>query len=123
MDYMEATQNETPDKPLWSMDKLRLMSRGNAQFELKMLRLFQEQTASRLEELERETASENFLQVGELAHKMKPALDSFCISELHDVVRRLEKAAEQPLDQNQTDAQKLILVLRQVLADMAKAEI
>lgn len=117
---MESSGPENSDKPLWSLDKLRVMSRGNAQFEARMFRLFQEQTAMRLVELERAVANADFLQAGEIAHKMKPALDSFCISELHDVVRRLEKSAEQPAVRNQLDAEKLILVLWQVLADMER---
>jgi len=120
MNAMESSGLVNSEKPLWSMEKLRGMSRGNAQFEARMFHLFQEQTAARLIELERALAAADFRQAGEIAHKMKPALDSFCISELHDVVRRLEEAPEQPENQSQADAEKLILVLRAVLADMAK---
>ena len=109
------------ENTLWSLSKLRQMAKGNEAFVLKMQKLFVEQTLVRLAELERAVSEENYAQVGEIAHKMKPALDSFCIDSMKDSVRRLEKAAEIPAIENRQLAADFLAVLKKVVLEMQKA--
>ena len=115
---MERKQEGAEIIPLWSLDKLRSISRGNEEFVKRMFLLFQEQTKVRLVEMEKAVAANNFLQVAEIAHKMKPGLESFCIDSLKETVRSLEKAAENPMEINQQNSRQIISVLQTVLKEM-----
>jgi HPt (histidine-containing phosphotransfer) domain-containing protein len=106
------------EEPLWSMEKLRSISRGNEEFVSKMFRLFQEQTSARLAELEMAAAQQNFTQIGEIAHKMKPGLESFGIDSLRETVRQLEKAAEYTPEINSGRLMFFISTLTRVLEEM-----
>ncbi len=109
------------ENTLWSLSKLRQMAKGNETFVLKMQKLFVEQTLVRLAELERAVSEENYAQVGEIAHKMKPALDTFCIDSMKETVRRLEKAAEMPAIENRQLTADFLAVLKKVVLEMQQA--
>jgi HPt (histidine-containing phosphotransfer) domain-containing protein len=48
-----------------------------------------------LVELQKETAGQNWEQVGRLAHKLKSTIDSMGISSLKDIVRQIEHNGKQ----------------------------
>ena len=113
-------ENATSGQPekLWSLEKLRGISRGNEAFVQKMFLLFQQQTQVRLLEMEKAAAENNFLQVGEIAHKMKPGLETFCIDSLKESVRSLEKSAENSEEKNRVQLELIVSTLRRVLSEM-----
>jgi HPt (histidine-containing phosphotransfer) domain-containing protein len=106
--------------PSWSLEKLRQMSKGNEAFVQKMLAIFLEQTPIRLTEMEKSYAEGNLHKLGEIAHKMKPGMDSFEMTGLLQTVRKLEKAMENSLEENETLLLHLSQSMKQILAEMEK---
>ena len=111
---------EKKDQTLWNLEKLKVMSRGNEAFVAKMLQIFKEQTSIRLIELKNALAVGDFKLIGEIAHKMKPGLDSFCIDAVRESVRHLERNTEFSKEENEIQCQYLIAVLHRVLSEMEK---
>jgi PAS domain S-box-containing protein len=103
---------------LWSLEKLRQLARGNEEFVQKMLGIFLEQTPPRLKEIKLASEKGDWKQVSDIAHKMKPGLDSLSIDSLKDAVRELERAGENTMETNLQNLLILISTLGLVLDDM-----
>lgn len=102
----------------WNPEKLRQLSRGNEEFVRKMISIFLQQTPLRLKEIRLAADAADWKQVSDIAHKMKPGLDSLGIDSLKEIVRQLERSAECPQEINQKNLSFLILTLEKVLVEM-----
>jgi len=86
----------TVDKPLFSLEKLRQISRGDKEFINKMIELFLQQMPETIAELRDAFEHEDILVVRKVAHKVKPMIDSLDIISLKNVIRELENSSEKP---------------------------
>jgi PAS domain S-box-containing protein len=87
-----ATDNEaTPtDAPLFSLEKLEQISRGDKAFIKRMLKLFMEQTTQVITEMHQALQINDIDAIRKVAHKIKPMIDSLEIIQLKEVIRELE---------------------------------
>jgi len=84
------------DKPLFSLEKLQQIGRGDKEFINKMIELFLQQMPETIAELQDAFEREDIHTVRKVAHKVKPMIDSLDIMSLKNVVRELENSMEKP---------------------------
>jgi PAS domain S-box-containing protein len=118
----EIEAADFPINQLWSTQKLAELSRGNQEFIQKMVAIFLEQTPIRLNELQEGLSQRNWKQVSDIAHKMKPSLDSMGIDSVKEIVKNLEKASEYSPAEIVEKAAVLTQVMEAVMADMHKQQ-
>ena len=116
----EKTGRSADNPGLWNPEKLRQLSRGNEEFVQKMLGIFLEQTPPRLKDIKLAAEMADWKQVSDIAHKMKPGLDSLGIDSLKETVRELERARENTVETNSQNLKTLISTLELVLDEMSR---
>jgi HPt (histidine-containing phosphotransfer) domain-containing protein len=114
----------TPDS-LYDLTMVRAVSGGDESFIKKMVLLFVETVPPSVKDMQAAVATEEWEQVGKLAHKLKSTVDSMGIISLKDDIRslenygknRLELAAIPGLAQRVTE--KIEAVIKQLNTDFA----
>ncbi len=91
---METPENIKPQKPLYNLNSIRQLSRGDDEFVKKMIQLFISQTEDILPQINAALQNENYIEVSKLAHKMKPSIAGVGISSISEEVVYLEKEAK-----------------------------
>lgn len=81
--------------PLFTIERLENLSRGNKDFITRMLQIFCEDGSAQLEQINSTKDSE---EIARLAHKIKPSIDYLSNKEFKDLVRNIERKdfIEQP---------------------------
>ncbi len=92
----------TPNRPLFSLEKLHQIGRGDKGFIDRMINLFLQQMPEIISELHNAFEREDMLSIRKIAHRVKPMIDSLDILSLKDVIRELENAAEKPQSKKRT---------------------
>lgn len=113
-----------PDS-LYDLTMVRAVSGGDESFIKKMVLLFVETVPPSIKDMQAAVATEEWEQVGKLAHKLKSTVDSMGISILREDIRslenygknRLELAAIPGLAQRVTE--KIDAVIKQLNTDFA----
>lgn len=106
--------------PMYNLDSLRDISRGNETFVQKMIRIFCEQTPLMVKEMKAAWEEKNFAAMGAIAHKIKPSIDNLNIHTLKQVIRDIETAGK---EQKETDNLEDLLnqtqkIIAAVVSDM-----
>ena len=96
LDSNQVIQSE--NNFLYNLDKLKAMSRGNNDFVLKMISLFISQTNLSIEQFSTALSNYNYIEVSNIAHKIKPSIDNMGITLMTDNIRELEKVALEATD-------------------------
>lgn len=85
--------------PLYNLDKLRDLSKGNEAFVQKMLGIFVTLAEDGINKLEDALKNNDREVMRKIAHKMKPSIDQLDIKSLYETVRMPEKPAFRELSQ------------------------
>ena len=106
--------------PMYNLDSLRDISRGNETFVQKMIRIFCEQTPLMVKEMKAAWEEKNFAAMGAIAHKIKPSIDNLNIHTLKQVIRDIETSGK---EQKETDNLEDLLnqtqkIIAAVVSDM-----
>lgn len=101
----------TPDNnlPLYSLDGLRVISKGREDFVTKMIEMFCGQMPDSLNQLNQANAEGDLEQVSKLAHKLKSTIDHLAIVPLQRTIREIEA-----MDQDNIPASKLTTMIAEV---------
>jgi PAS domain S-box-containing protein len=83
--------------PLFKLDTIQKMSRGNNDFVLKLLIIFVQTATNNIEDIKECINNNDWNRMKSIAHKIKPSIDQFDIITLKEIVRWLEN-----YDGNQT---------------------
>ncbi len=83
-------KTDSPDK-LYNLSLVYGIAGGDEGFVKRMLQLFLDTMPLTLQEMQKETVLQNWVQVGKLAHKLKSTIDSMGISSLKDTIRQIEQ--------------------------------
>ena len=94
---------------LYDISDIQTISRGNNDFVMKMLKMFVDYTPHNVKEMKEKYAAKDLKGLGELAHMIKPTIDSMGISSLKDIIREIEK-----LGRDGEDKAELSSLLQQV---------
>lgn len=86
-------EESDPDQPLYSTEKLFVLSKGNVDFVKKMILLFIETAPSQTEKLKKALQDNDINTIRTVSHTMKPSLDMMGINSLHDTIRDIEDCA------------------------------
>jgi len=102
--------------PLYNLEKLRDLSKGNDSFVQKMLGIFVSIAEDGINKLEDALKNNDLEAMRKLAHKLKPSIDQLEIKSLYDKVRMPEKPAFRELSQKEINdwASGLIDILQRV---------
>lgn len=101
---------------LYNLNSLNNLSRGNKEFVEKMVVIFIEQTHTTLEKIKNAIEAENFIEVSQLIHKIKPSIEGIGVTSILDDVKILEKIAKESNDKKQIDT--LFLRINKVLTEV-----
>ncbi len=97
-----ATDNKAgklTSSPLYNLDKIRDLSKGNESFVQKMLGIFVSVTGDGISKLEDALETNDLEAMRKVAHKIKPSIDQLEIKSLYEKVRMPEKPAFRELPQ------------------------
>jgi CheY-like chemotaxis protein/HPt (histidine-containing phosphotransfer) domain-containing protein len=111
---MESEIN--PGVNYYDISDIRTISRGNEDFVKKMLKMFVEQTPGYLIEMREKFEARELGKLGEIAHKIKPTIDSMGIKSLKGTIRDIEKIAKTGIYED-----VLVDLMKQVETDMNHA--
>lgn len=89
---------------LYNLNSLNNLSRGNKEFVEKMVVIFIEQTNTTIEKIKNAIEAENFIEVSQLIHKIKPSIEGIGVISILDDVKILEKIAKESNDKKQIEA-------------------
>jgi len=117
----EAVQVSNPNKKLYNLDAIVKMSRGNSDFIKRIIQVFIEQTPVSVEEIRQAWEVGDLDQIRRIAHKIKPNLDNFGISDLTQDIRAIEALAEagSATAELEEKIKKLETIIRAVVSDLA----
>jgi PAS domain S-box-containing protein len=109
-------------KSVYSLDKLRAMSRGNNGFILKMVNMFVEQTPEAIGKIKEHFYKGELDQIKGIAHAVKPSIDILAIQECTEDIRSLEQCMSKNLSKKEIE--ELILRIENrinlILPDLQK---
>jgi len=80
---------------LYSLAMVESVSGGDKEFTKKMINLFIETVPADVKQLQIASITQNWLQVGKLAHKLKSTIDSMAIKTIQQDIRTIEMNAKQ----------------------------
>lgn len=88
-------------KKIYDLGQIEAISAGNNEFVAKMVNMFLDTTPDHLAQIEEFIQTEQWKEVGLIAHKIKPSIDLMGIEALHDVIRSIEQSGknEENLDE------------------------
>jgi hypothetical protein len=90
---------------LYDLSLVHGIAGGDEEFVKRMLRLFLDTLPGSLQDLQKETASQNWEAVGKLAHKLKSTIDSMGIGSLKEVIRVIEQNGKKAVETDQLPGQ------------------
>ncbi len=79
----------------YNLDFIRKMTRGNEQLIAQSVSAFIEQTPELLKKMQEAWEQQNFSELRESSHKLKPTLSYYGIPNVDEAIRRIEEYAEQ----------------------------
>ncbi|OCX52558.1 hypothetical protein BEL04_13985 [Mucilaginibacter sp. PPCGB 2223] len=108
------------DKPLFSLEKLHQIGRGDKDFINKMIELFLQQMPETIAELQEALERQDIPAIKKIAHRVKPMIDSLDIILLKNVIRELENSADKPQPKKRTAelVNQFTEVIEKIVAEM-----
>ena len=86
---------------LYNLNSLNNLSRGNHDFVLKMITIFNTQTLDTIDKVNQALENNDFIEVSKLIHKIKPSIEGIGVVSILEEVKLLEKIAKETSDKNQ----------------------
>lgn len=107
---------------IYNLDKINEMAEGDEDFINSVLSVFLEEVPQDLEGLESALEQENYEQVYQLAHKIKPNVDLLGMGQTRDVALQIETLGKN--EANMSEIQEIFPVLKkdihQVVSELKK---
>ncbi len=105
----------------YSVEQLKKMAGGNETFLLRMIRIFVEDTPADLDLIAKGIADENWQQVQQAAHSLKPSIDTMRIEGMSEVVRQLENCTDYEPEETQLHFSRFQKSVHRVIASLREA--
>lgn len=96
--HPSAPNEPTVSEPLYSLAMIEDMAKGNNEFIQQLIEVFVESVPPTLNELTAAFENKQLLQVGAIAHKLKPTIDTLMIASLTSDIRTLEQKGKNNAD-------------------------
>lgn len=116
------TQSDENKQNLYDLTQLKLICRNDKSFIKKMVDLFCVQSKTTIQELDKFIAEKNYLAIKDLAHKIKPGLESMGITSLANFIKRIELLAAENNKNHSlaTEISNFNNILAKVITDFEK---
>lgn len=101
------------EQPLYDLELVHKMSRGNEAFIKRTKQLFVETVPASVVDMQEGCETQDWSRVSAAAHKLKSTIDTMRIDSLRDVVRQIESAAK--TGNNQSEIKNNVLHLADVI--------
>ena len=108
------------NKP-YDLTTIYAISDGNTEFLNQLLTVFTDTVSQDIDKIKKAADNNNWAEVGQVAHKIKPSLSHFGITSLTDVIRGLEHNSGGDPQNLRLLVNKLVAVMEEVIAGL-KAE-
>ncbi|MCC5919297.1 MAG: response regulator [Cyclobacteriaceae bacterium] len=92
----------------YSLETLEKISRGDADFMKRMIKIFVEGSEKNLDELKNGLAQMDIKKIKATAHRMKPSIDQLKIQKVQPLIRKLEALNEDLSPDSKIDIEKMI---------------
>ncbi|HNP45788.1 MAG TPA: PAS domain S-box protein [Panacibacter sp.] len=104
--------NFTKDKsrPMYNLEKIKTISRGNTQFVKKMLQIFITESISSVEQLRENYSLKDYAKIKSISHKMKPSVKNMGIEAITDDILFMEN-----MEVNDENLKKLAVSLEKTV--------
>lgn len=109
-----------PEGKLYDLSMIKEISHGNNDFVKKMMLLFIETMPPAIAELKQHLSTSNWSDLGAIAHKIKPSIDTVGIQLLKEDIRTIEKNAKELSNLSDIPVllEKFEIVLNKVMSDL-----
>jgi HPt (histidine-containing phosphotransfer) domain-containing protein len=109
-----------PEGQLYDLKLIHEIAHGNTDFVKKMVRLFIDTMPPALAEMRQHLNDSNWKELGAVAHKIKPSIDTMGIELLREDIRTIERYAKESSNIDELPAlmDKLEGVLQKVMVDL-----
>ena len=110
---------------LYNLTTLQNLSRNNNEFVLKMVGVFVEQTIATIEKIDTALESNNFLEISQLIHKIRPSTDHMGVLSIQSEMKTLEKIAKETQNKGQITTIYILVkkTLQLVISQLQKNEL
>jgi CheY-like chemotaxis protein len=110
------------EEKLYDLTMVQTISGGDAGFVNKMVQLFLETVPPSMDDLQKETGQQNWVNASKLAHKLKATIDSMGITRLKEVVRTIETNGKkgEELDKIPGQVEEVITVLEACMKQLKR---
>lgn len=111
---------QVPDKKLYDLSMIQEIAHGNQDFIDKMVALFIETMPPAINEIKEHLSNSNWPDLGAVAHKIKPSIDTMGIEILKEDIRSVEKYAKEStnLDELPALVEKVEAVINKITSDL-----
>ncbi|MEO6729777.1 MAG: response regulator [Ferruginibacter sp.] len=96
--------SKAPAPLVFDLSALHQISRGNIGFVEKMVDMFMAQTPVLVKEMEAKFLAGDYVEMGNIAHKIKPVIDNMGIATLKETIREIEKKGKQSIQDESVPA-------------------
>ncbi len=111
----DQKESVTMSEKMYDLTGLRVISRGNEAFVIKMVNMFIDQTPLHLADMKKRYNDNDYKGMAAVAHKIKPSIDNMGIVSLKEVIREIEKAGK-----TNTADDRIPGLLQTVVTDISK---
>jgi HPt (histidine-containing phosphotransfer) domain-containing protein len=109
---------------LYDLTMIREIAHGNVDFVKKMMSLFIDTMPPAINEMNQHLSDRNWTNLGAVAHKIKPSIDTMGISSLKEDIRSLERYGKEMTNLDEIpDLMKKVEDIIQQVIDELKAEL
>ena len=113
-----SKNNGTGQDKLFDLDGLRRLSRGNEAFVTKMISIFVKTAPESVIEMKQALSGNDLERVKAVAHRLKPSIDSLCISSMKAKIREIESF---PGDVTQAELKELVDEAEDIISNVVIA--
>lgn len=114
-EVMKNKKTENKDKTLLDFSGLELSTNGNVSFMNKMIAIFLDSIVIDLNLLKEGVYNNDIDRLSDIAHKLKPSIDSICSSDLRTLVRQIEeKNTETSVELSKELIKKIQIVINEL---------
>ncbi|MBC7419050.1 MAG: response regulator, partial [Pedobacter sp.] len=115
----EEKEEEYDESPLYTLDSLVEISKGREDFVIKMVDLFCTKMPIMVQEMKIAFLSNDLLEMGSVAHKLKSNIDLLKISKIQRVVRNIEELGNEQI--NDKSLSKSIDLIQKTVNEVIKS--
>ena len=110
----ESKNNQPESNSYYSLKQIEQLSAGNNDFFDNMIQVFLQETPLQIKQMQELLKDNDYYKVGRLAHKMKPTIDMFEMTDLKTLIRELESESKNDVIEPLSISQKVDFIVQRL---------